>query len=790
MLGIVYGSFTAILLVTVAKYFNLLFRPLMTESTAPGEPTLFCQMFEGLESHSVLYVLNRCISMSCLASDDVIELLRKSPLAVTPSLSPAYSRASPSSSTPSTPDIYSHSRPPRRSLSRSVSTTGPNSSEQERDVSIFRSFCAVRYVVDALLFANRKQKGDEDAAAAAAASDNDYSVNVTTNLKNARNALSHVVPLAYRVEVLENIFSLLFVKTSDLDDPSSKDSDEDQLTPDICEQSGGGGGGGGGDSSTASGGLSSFPFRDDFVVDEAVACDVINMLKDSLMDLESAKFARHRSSTHRRSLSGGSADDLHASSSAENDETLVRTSIVVADLQQRTARLNQYVNEAKWRFQLVSSSGTRKLLLEGSGVSVAETDSEIEMNEEDVPPPSPEEDETERKSLVSQRRSRAFDERKRWDSGGEGDTEEKNSSSAALPRRRKRGRRSGSPTTRRAARAMTGRRSFHNKRTGIVSRMLSSPDTLLQLCLRSGNYHRAYEVVHMFGMEGQAAANAVKFSDQLDQLGEQLKGPASRRHSPRTSPMPSRKKKVSFESRFGGGGGDRSSSPVQMGSSSSTLEAMKELLSSSVTPKHFPFIHNPPDCVVALASSLPSMVLFDLACSSTTIVSVCREFLLMAINRIRDDDGGGGGGGGDASEAGPLSFLRRAYDLFLLVKDRALPWLLTQGSGPLDAKSWEKERNVESDKSGYYQSVAAEVKAAEGHDETEIQKADIGHKSPVRQAMESLLEAYTAPKGARGHTSDYIGRFFTHVDNFSSLLISCEEGDGKRNKMAANRPNK
>ena len=107
---------------------------------------------------------------------------------------------------------------------------------------------------------------------------------MTTNLKNARNALSHVVPLAYRVEVLENIL-LLFVKTSDLDDPSSKDSDEDQLTLDIFEKSGGG------DSSTASGGLSSFPFRDDFVVDVAVACDVISMLKDSLMDLESAKFA-------------------------------------------------------------------------------------------------------------------------------------------------------------------------------------------------------------------------------------------------------------------------------------------------------------------------------------------------------------------------------------------------------------------------------------------------------------------------------------------------------------------
>ena len=189
-------------------------------------------------------------------------------------------------------------------------------------------------------------------------------------------------------------------------------------------------------------------------------------------------------------------------------------------------------------------------------------------------------------------------------------------------------------------------------------------------------------------MEGQAAANAVKFSDQLDQLGEQLKGPASRRHSPRTSPMPSRKKKVSFESRFGGGGGgDRSSSPVQMGSSSSsTLEAMKELLSSSVTPKHFPFIH-PPDCVVALASSLPSMVLFDLACSSTTIVSVCREFLLIAINRIR-------GGGGGASEAGPLSFLRRAYDLFLLVKDRALPWLLELPERVPTREEWTKDESV------------------------------------------------------------------------------------------------
>eukprot|EP00118_Oscarella_pearsei_P023927 m.293509 g.293509 ORF g.293509 m.293509 type:complete len:1273 (+) comp40739_c0_seq9:44-3862(+) len=786
-------------------------RPLLTEPTSPGGQTIFCQMFEGLESHSVLYVLHRCTSLAHLCPEDVIELLRKSPL-TTPLPSPAFPLVSPSS-TPPTPDFHSLSQTPRRLSRQASSSAGPTHAEQERDISIFRSFCAVRNVVEAFLYTTGKQKKKDDRKAEQQQDDEVfYEREVTAKLKKARDALSHTIPLAYRVEVLEDLFSLLFIKTADVEDPTApRDSDEDRLTPErnvptcnVWSRRPDGSelstseerqGKVAGDSSTASGGLSfAFYVREDFVVDESVARDVLAMLKDSLLDLESAKFARQRSKTHRRDHSGSlGIDDFSRERglSPESEEALVKTSVSLLDLQQRLARLNKHVNEAKWRFQLVSSTGTKKLKLEGSGVSVEETDSEIDVDdssqaeEERAPPPPQETDNSvemdehsssrprKRRSGGSRRESAAptnpsessaeassqsvvfttTDGEKRLDSGGEGDTEEKKSTSS-LQRRKRRGRRSGSP---RRNRISGGRRLLSRKPSGIISRMLSSPDTLLQLCLRNGNYLRAQEVIRMFGMEGQQAANAVLFAEQLDQLSEQLKGPLSRL-SPRSSPVPMRKK-------ISAGKVDRTPSPSQMGSSA-TLETMKELLSSSVTPKQFPFLHNPPESIVSLSASLPSLVVFDLACS-TTIVSVCRQFLTMAVDRIR--------GGGSEATPGPISFLRRAYDLFFYVQDVALPRLLTQGRRCLHVKSWEQDRELALQQEASYVRLKSEVKAATESTGTEVRKADVGYKSDLRLAMESLLQTYTSQ---RSSSADYIGRFFTHVDNFSSLLISCEEGTG------------
>ena len=62
-----------------------------------------------------------------------------------------------------------------------------------------------------------------------------YDKNVTQKLQNVKQHLLHLYPLSYRVEILENIFSLLFVSHKDLQDPffagetdDTDDSDEKQ----------------------------------------------------------------------------------------------------------------------------------------------------------------------------------------------------------------------------------------------------------------------------------------------------------------------------------------------------------------------------------------------------------------------------------------------------------------------------------------------------------------------------------------------------------------------------------
>ena len=52
---------------------------------------------------------------------------------------------------------------------------------------------------------------------------NDYMVNVIEKLENVRKILNEIVPLNFRLELLENIYSLIFVSVNDLKESEDED---------------------------------------------------------------------------------------------------------------------------------------------------------------------------------------------------------------------------------------------------------------------------------------------------------------------------------------------------------------------------------------------------------------------------------------------------------------------------------------------------------------------------------------------------------------------------------------
>lgn len=162
--------------------------------------------------------------------------------------------------------------------------------EQERDVALYRSFCIIKNVQDAILYgalhahsrlmnptyyniqssshnyswskdstlSDASESGSRLSSAAGerasgylpvwnsdfTAGDIQqlYNKNVLQKLQNAKNHLRQLYPLAYRVEILENVFSLLFVSHRELQDSffttetdDTDDSDEKQSVHDSNE---------------------------------------------------------------------------------------------------------------------------------------------------------------------------------------------------------------------------------------------------------------------------------------------------------------------------------------------------------------------------------------------------------------------------------------------------------------------------------------------------------------------------------------------------------------------------
>ena len=446
--------------------------PALTRHTFHSRSAGAGDMFKGLESHSVLYVLHHHTPLASLNPSEVVEILKARPRV--PSISapisppPQFSRGA----TPSRASLEFESPLPSPTVGKtgaglpgtpakplppqtpSFETRLPKLyPEQERDISIVRSFFVLKLVMEAIWASaqlatgicpsssslsesgtrggsvqdagagagrdgaepqttqrrqqSRRQissravkqlklgspsleeKNDEeeevfgadrgqrsevtDPADRSALLERAYQRRVTEKLVEAKANLSCIVPLNYRLEILENIFSLLFLTSEDIQPLQPREAKEgvsqsvsvgrsslegsvsSGLRPSTSQSDG--------EMSAALSSIALIRNRPGFLMNERIAGDLLVMLQEAIFELRAARYASQANE-----------------SSAALPPTAVRTSIGPAVVTQRSIKLEQYINEARWRLQLVSS---KHGVGNGSFTKARDWDGEVEEDMSD-----------------------------------------------------------------------------------------------------------------------------------------------------------------------------------------------------------------------------------------------------------------------------------------------------------------------------------------------------------------------------------------------------------------------
>ena len=134
-------------------------------------------MFQSLDSHSVLHVLHQSTNLAQLPKSEVLGILKTRP-------------------------VFSS----ERCLESQVETPSDiddrisSDSEIQRDIALYHAFCAMCGFLEIIL----------------AGRDNNSENDFTFNMHESRRHVGNIYPLTFRVEVLENMFSMLFVSSEQL----------------------------------------------------------------------------------------------------------------------------------------------------------------------------------------------------------------------------------------------------------------------------------------------------------------------------------------------------------------------------------------------------------------------------------------------------------------------------------------------------------------------------------------------------------------------------------------------
>ena len=658
-------------------------------------------MFQGLKNHSILYVLHHSTPISSLDPLEVIHILKLRPGLSISSLTPPTPFNTPS--TPSTEDDF----PPKSSLT-APPTLLP---EQERDITTFRSFCCLRFIMEAIWLSvlqahgiqpqglgnddelttidiskdtTKKNTGhtnivrklelgtglmedlnDKDIPVLPSA-DQFYAQEVTARLEQARGHLSLLYPLHFRLEMLENIFSLLFLTSDDIKKPDETQIQADPVDNILSSNSRSSGA----ENETLSS-INSVAFirkQQGFLVDKRIARDLLILLNDSMFELTAAKFALLSSPSKTKGEKGGSLPPVAA----------IVSSISPANLQQRAAKLQKQINEAKWRLELVSS----KSVMSPDEIRVKnECRVGISSDEDSVSDISEHDEETNEKTLGSEIKSQSQHKTRSKDlqrslenkvsshsptfkpsrpsslgvrppSGGESGKREQphvftpstdelylssghcadveDRSPLPLSKKKKLKYRTGS-----GSKSGKSKSPSLHKGSGIVYQMLASPNSLLCKCLKHRDYHKAREVLKMFNMEDGLEEALVQFSEQFHLVSRDLVS-QSKNSTPRPSPSSLTPDKTVDV----GGGAMALQAAILNATNLPALESLHRLLAPATIPKML-FAGNETldhtslemPLLSLLSDSVPSLVMLDLLISNKIDGPTAKKIVNMAVER-------------------------------------------------------------------------------------------------------------------------------------------------------------
>ncbi|XP_072171552.1 uncharacterized protein [Diadema setosum] len=339
-------------------------------------------------------------------------------------------------------------------------------------------------------------------------------------------------------------------------------------------------------------------------------------------------------------------------------EAHLESSVTQTQLARRIAQLSKRINEARWRFQLVSSQQTSSK--EGQGDLVDDDCSILEVEEEEEEVfktffevrTNGERTRKKRKRTTSRQSSSRSRSASGWSSSEAGSgnhsarshshlsaeptsagTTDGNGLSGSERRRRKK-RRSSCRADTSAPRP--------RRDCGIVAQMLASEDALLRMCLRRENFTQAGQVIKIFDMENKQEVAEVHFASHWQRAVKRLKSMDSTGmvSGPQTQ-TPGLKS---------GLGGIASMAAAGIASFSMT-EIIDELLMHATLP----ILPVPqPASGSNASSSSPSqsggnvllwqqlqnvnviaMVVFDLACTACHSWKTCTELLDMVVSRLQ-----------------------------------------------------------------------------------------------------------------------------------------------------------
>ena len=165
--------------------------------------------------------------------------------------------------------------------------------------------------------------------------------------------------------------------------------------------------------------------------------------------------------------------------------------------------------------------------------------------------------------------------------------------------------------------------------------MLSSPDTLIYMCMRKDNYDRAHQVIKMFNMEEKPSAQAAVFAEKYAKKVKHLESLQPKTRRAMTPGL------IKLQKPLGALG----AVAMAAASGSETVLASSCIDELLATPS-LTAILNPnlkPEEWVNGNSTLiksfnpqfvPTMVYFDLACTVSVSLSTCRALLDMARSRL------------------------------------------------------------------------------------------------------------------------------------------------------------